>query len=70
MQNPDSYIVNLSLTKEQQQDNGATNLTNKQCWSNRTSTYKKKKITLDTELTSFTKVNSKWIIDLNANTKL
>lgn len=45
------------------------NLFNKWCWTNWTSTYKKKKMNLNIDLMPITKSNSKMIIDLNVKCK-
>ena len=44
------------------------NFFNKWCWNNWTYTYKQ--MNLATDLTSFTKISSKWIIDLNVKHKV
>ena len=57
-------IVNRSLTEAQTQYDS---LFNKWCWSNWTSHVKKRN--LDTDLTTFRKVNSIWTIDPNIKCK-
>lgn len=65
-------IVSSSVAKEQRQPNGAKiACINHECWNSQTSTCKDKHMwkNLDTDFSAFTKINSKWITDLNVHCK-
>lgn len=51
----------------QRKYNGEMIVFNEWCWDNRTT--KRKKMNLETDLTPFPKINSKWTVDLNIKCK-
>ena len=53
----------LSLAKEARIYNGLKTISNKRCWENWSTTFKGMK--LEHYVTSYTKINSEWINDLN-----
>ena len=64
---PHKYSQLISPTRAKARQWSKVSLFNKWCWNNWTST--NKTMTLVTDLTLFTKINSRWITDLNVKCK-